>query len=660
MTKVPGTKKLAKFTKELRGSFGCFKTNQSYPLHFLNTSISATDISDLATASELFSPEKIDFEELIQRDLDRNRVQKIATDYLSRGEGRVIFFPPLLACVLLMDEHGNPVKQYNSIHKEIIKENELDAILKTTWDTDGFQLELPLADSDSSERTVPWEGKSRYIYEFAATLKINPKRAKLVVLDGQHRLEALRLLQRNPEQNSVIAGLEIPVCIVWAPQAIASTESSENMTRDFRELFVRINSEPRRVSGHFITLLKDDSYAAMSVRLLADKWKSTNIPDNWNRLHLLEWNTREDERADVRTRDSSLTTVSIISKVLEEHLFKAGIAPSILDLNSRESDIEAIDQNFSWQGITDITHNLKIDEIIRQQIDLILIPALSIVLREAPPYIELERKVGAAFKKLQQKIIENNSSFISLKGVLDRYIYSDKEIFESSTVGAYTDFKHWLSIESESKVYLLAVFQQALVRFWLTITASLAPFGVAATNSAIITLEILKKPVFSSTHRYLDAGQKYTRRMLWRNETVNFSSTWAKTAWLDLLGASLLAQNSRNAALEKLKLFNIAEENITQIELTLIAIGRKHFTSYAAKFRDEIYKETKQSLSDFFEEEKATQLKALLNSSNTKGRKDSEFELRQKADGRVRDALEVLAVQLETPLESLLQHVDFG
>ncbi len=97
MSKIPGVKKLAKFTKEVRGSFGRFKTDHSHQIYFLSTSVPVQHVSELSTAGELFSSEKIKFEELIQRDIDHRRVQKIANDYLSKGAGRVVFFPPLLA-----------------------------------------------------------------------------------------------------------------------------------------------------------------------------------------------------------------------------------------------------------------------------------------------------------------------------------------------------------------------------------------------------------------------------------------------------------------------------------------------------------------------------------------------------------------------------------
>jgi hypothetical protein len=657
---IPGVKKLVKFTKELRGSFGRFKTNNSYALFYLNSSVPISQIGDLATASELFAADKIDFEVLIQRDIDHDRVRSIANEYLSHGEGRVVFFPPLLACIVLLDPAGNPVTQYAKVARARADEQGVD-VLRTTWDSDGFELDLPVADPESSERTINWEDEPVHVYEFAASLKLNPRRAKLVVLDGQHRLEALRLLSRNPEQQAIISEVEVPVCVVWAPEAIASETPNENITRDFRELFVRINSEPRKVSGHFITLLKDDSYAAMSVRRMADHWKAINNPGNWSRLHLLEWNTREDERAEVRTRQSSITTVSIVGKVLEQHLFAAGVAPTLLHLEQVAAEFQAIDPQFVSDGLLDRTQKTKIDDVVRKQIDKLLVPALDKILRQAPPYADREAALNAAFEQLQAEVTANKSSFIALRAALDKYVYSEQEIFERSTLGAYEDFRSWIKVDATAEIFFLSVFQQALLRFWLNMASALTEFEASALVGADVAIAALNKRVFATAHRYLDPAQKYTRRMLWKNENVNFQSNWAKNAWLNLIGTSLLVTDVRQAALDELASnCNLDAAQREKADTVLKGMALRYFVEYADRFKDEIHRETRQALMEFFGEEKAVHLRALLNSDKQADRAEFNNAVQRKANTRVKEALEMLAGQLKVAPDDLLRHVDFG
>lgn len=659
MSKIPGVKKLVKFTKEVRGSFGRFKTDHSHQIYFLSTSVPVNQVGELSTAGEIFSSEKIKFEELIQRDIDYRRVQKIANDYLSKGAGRVIFFPPLLACVVLVEDDGSLRKQYSTVESKRIESADFGSLLQTTWDGDGFQLDLPEADPDSSDRSIDWDGGSKHFHEFAATLRLNPKRAKLVVLDGQHRLEAIRLLQKNSEQQQIIAGLEIPICVIWAPEASLSAGNDENMAHDFRELFVRVNSEPRKVSGHFITLLKDDSYSAMSLRQLADRWKADDEPGKWSRLHLLEWNTREDERVDVRTRDFSVTTVSIVAKVLEEHLFSAGAASELLNLDQSAAKFEQIDPEFSWDGIVDATQMSAVDAIVKEHIETYLVSALDTLFRRAPPYAKLEAALGDAFGRLQAKVAENNSSFIGLKALLKSYIYREEEMFEASARAAFVDFKSWIKTDPNDRIYFFSVFQQALIRFWIRLAAILKPHGVSADASAVIAIAALEKLVFVEKARYLSAERRYTRRTLWRNENVNFTSSWAKTAWSDLVGASLLHKEVRVEILRLLELnHGVDADDLADVDAKLSQAGYALVGRYSAKLNDELVKETRQALQDFFGEEKAAQLRALNSSGKDSDKKEFEAQIKKKAEARHEEALKELADQLKMKTTDLLLTAD--
>ncbi|MGT2457642.1 hypothetical protein ACU4GI_47770 [Cupriavidus basilensis] len=486
--------------------------------------------------------------------------------------------------------------------------------------------------------------RKNHFYEFAATLKLNPKRAKLVVLDGQHRLEAMRLLRKNDEQRSIIEGIEIPICIIWAPGAIEGGTFDENMMRDFRELFVRVNSESRRVSGHFIILLKDDSYTAMTMRQFADLWKGMEQPGGWNRLHLLEWNTREDERADVRTRDFSITTLGIVAKALDEHIFRAEAAPSLLNLAEKEVDFMKLDPDFSWNGLSDRTHSGEIDDIVKSQINSYLVPALNILFRRPSPYARLERSLGDAFEKLRIKVDQNNSSFIRLKAILNSYIYSEEEMFEDSARSAYADFKSWISIDAGDRVYFLSVFQQALIRFWLKISAVLRPFGIQADAAANIAVAGLEALCLDPKIKYLGVGNRYTRRTLWRNESVNFGSAWARRAWLDLIGGTLLNAKVRQAMLDSSNIDPESARSLREeIERELEASGREFMANYVSRFSEEIQKETRQSFPEYFQEERANQLRALKVSSKDSDLREFDAAIFERSKARVNDALEELA-----------------
>jgi hypothetical protein len=374
---------------------------------------------------------------------------------------------------------------------------------------------------------------------------------------------------------------------------------------------------------------------------------------------LLEWNTREDERVDVRTRDFSITTVSIVAKVLDEHLFSAGIAPDMLNLEQSSPKFEAIDPSFSWDGIVDNTQMSAVDDVVKDHIETYIVSALDTLFRLPSPYAKLQASLGHAFGRLQAKVAENNSSFIGLKSLLKSYIYREEEMFEESARAAYVDFKSWIEIDPNDRVYFYSVFQQALLRFWIRLAAVLKPYGVAADASAVIAVSALEKLVFLEEARFLGAERRYTRRTLWRNETVNFTAGWAKTAWSDLVGTSLLHKAVRTGIINLLAAkHGVQPSELNDADEKLVQLGYIFAGRYGARLSEELVKETRQALQDFFGEEKAAQLRALKASDKDTDRKEFEATIQKKVAVRYEEALKELADQLRVRTSDLLLNAD--
>jgi hypothetical protein len=474
-----------------------------------------------------------------------------------------------------------------------------------------------------------------------------------VVLDGQHRLEAMKLLWRNEEQRDILQGLEIPICVVWAPDAKKDNVGDENVIRDFRELFVRVNHESRRVSGHFITLLKDDSYSAIAVRKFSDYWKNLNVPGDWSRLHLLEWNQRDDSKIDQRTRPFSITTISIIFRVLEDHLFRAG-AIELLDLESRIREDDTADAVALSHDIGDEPQGAKIESIVSEQIEKNIVPSLDILFRVPSPYRRLEDQFGKAFSELQRKVDESIPSFLGLKRYYSRYVYRDEEIFEETVRAANGDFKSWIKVQDTDKLFFYQVFQQALLRLWIGVASNLSSLGISSTTAARSLVAGLEVGCFQTDPPYLGSGQRYTYRLLWRNESVNQGSQAARSAWFQLLSATLCQSEVRKAMLDEVRgAERVDHLDVEEADRRLAAFGRQASQEYISSFRAEILKETEKNLEDFFNEDRARALSVLKASGNKEDREKFKREVREKAEERVRSAIDDLANALSVDSLSL-------
>ena len=92
----PPKKEIQIFTDSIDGVFGRFKTAESYEVNYFLCCLSIKDINRLSTAASSSALEfsRIGFEDMVQRDVDYERVdEKIIKEYLTKGAGRVLFFP---------------------------------------------------------------------------------------------------------------------------------------------------------------------------------------------------------------------------------------------------------------------------------------------------------------------------------------------------------------------------------------------------------------------------------------------------------------------------------------------------------------------------------------------------------------------------------------
>jgi regulator of replication initiation timing len=642
MQKTPKFKTVEKMTFVLRGTFGRFNTQKSYPVHYILTSLAIENLDHLTTASELFPIDSIRFEELIQRDIDAGRVQTIANEYLAKSENKVVFFPPLLACLVVLDDEGRIKKQFESHVEEIEEIDQDNSILKSTWDSNAFEVSLSVADSDDTDRRYPRkDGSFTPYFEFGAQLRTNPKKVKLVVLDGQHRLAALRRI-REGSNSHILDQIEIPICLMFSPTADQNV-SQQDMVYDFRELFVRVNVEQKKVSGHFIILLQDDSFSAIAVRELADFLKQKD-ESGFSPLHLLEWNQRSDELTKKRTRNSSLTTIGIIYDVLQLHFFNAGIASSILELATPV--ISNDDEEFQLSEITDkIFGNEVADSVVKDKIKNILVPSLNILFRTPSPYKSLEDSVRSAFSRLSHSERDNHPSFSSLKNdYISKYIYRLEEIHEDRVKACLQDFQSWIQSNEVDNIYLLHAFQQGLVRSWISISTILGRFGV---NSVIVADALVKGfeiLILSTNRNYLGSSRLYTRKVLWKNERVNFSANWSRAAWHQILLIALLHKDTRIKILDVLKEQpNFNHEQCTDVDDALFQLAKSQLEDYIDRLNEELFKDTKANLVDIVSSEVFISLQSKHLSKEVSDKKIFDQEIRKISDNRVDEATTELA-----------------
>lgn len=331
------------FKKE--GAFGVFKTNGSVPIEYFMTSFKVDDLTFLSYAKDVNTD--LNFDYLIQRDIDEDRARAEISQYLAAKEGEaqkeIVFLPPLLVAVVGVDQNNRLEDYYPDSKFEDTSDN-MGPIYVREWP--GIQRVTNYKVEQEEARVFSCGDDDHNVSISIDSAKIevnvtrdNVKGAKLVVIDGQHRLFALNFLR--VEHRHLIEGLTIPICIVYPPNSIDKYNEDQPKVPDvLRNLFVDVNSTVERVSGHFLTLLSEQTLGSIICREFCKKVLDTKGIEG---LGLVEWNTKKHKESLEISREHTLTSIGVINSSFEECFKTKGgvkLLAAILGLDKRAADFD--------------------------------------------------------------------------------------------------------------------------------------------------------------------------------------------------------------------------------------------------------------------------------------------------------------------------------
>ena len=330
--------KVINYNYEKFGATGAFVTENSSPVEYFLTSIPISQIDELCFARDVESKTK-NFDYLIQRDIDEERARKDICSYLADSEkGKVIFLPPLIAAVIGVDTDG-VIEDYYPDCEISIDNTAITTINTEVEDEQDIIREWPglfkistIVDKKNGTKLVTDDVISHIPLDIQqANFKMNLKKTttggRLVVIDGQHRLFALKYLMAN--EPSKVKNLTIPICIMYSPLSTSQNKKENDdiptITNVLRKLFVDVNSTVEKVSGHFLTLLSDDNLGSIVCRDFCSKVHNEGV-NNGRGLGLIEWNTKNDKESKTISRSHSITSIGVIYDTLEKLFYsKKGV-----------------------------------------------------------------------------------------------------------------------------------------------------------------------------------------------------------------------------------------------------------------------------------------------------------------------------------------------
>lgn len=342
------------FTHKVIGTWGDFTTpagRVSYILTKARLGKMGTDperrlTSQLRPVREVLDSRGLDFNQLLQRDLDDHRVATQLLPYLLKpnttGPG---FFPPIMA-VLLPFAGKDPIDTFPPAETPSQIQDEGAPFLETRFGPSFAIRKL----------SAPEGGKPHPTLKLGQCLW-NDEHAKLVVLDGQHRAMALLAVDRTLNQTwdqgsgsrfrhfyesrvqallaeragadaSFLDNVEIPVVVCWFPSL---PEPVPNAHRAARKLFVDVNKEARPPSEARLILLSDTELLNIFTRSMLNRLRRLHPPPPFP-LYAIEYDNPEPDAARP-VRWSVLANLGLLKFATQTTVF--GPTKHIKNLQSR-------------------------------------------------------------------------------------------------------------------------------------------------------------------------------------------------------------------------------------------------------------------------------------------------------------------------------------
>lgn len=324
-----------KFQMSIAGDFGVFYTDKESPVFYINTSFEIDNIGQLKPVREILDVSEVDFEELVQRDLDDFRIRRDIVNYLTDGMGYK-FFPPIVVAVTQPEENKKAIKKFYPQIKTRVFQNGANKMFEIEFEN-SFCARWYISQSDkliSLPTEIRWKNDQTY----------------LMAVDGQHRLVSLQAIRglinnerlkqfysNSSKDKSKLDDLKVPVTILFFPNSVENINSESlddlnnyfpkikwdlvsktNVKQVLRNIFVDVNKTAKQPSKSRTILLDEKDLTAVFTRKVFSSIKS-DIPNIYTAI--LEYNSINGKETQIEKNRSLITTIGMVHNICE-YLFK--------------------------------------------------------------------------------------------------------------------------------------------------------------------------------------------------------------------------------------------------------------------------------------------------------------------------------------------------
>ncbi|WP_345009655.1 hypothetical protein [Pseudaeromonas paramecii] len=468
---------------------------------------------------------ELNFDYLIQRDIDEERALAEISQYIASSPEKiqkdVIFLPPLLAAVVSVDDMNNLDSFYPSCDFNPKADN-FGEIYEREW-TRVFKIEnyhkndgrIIGFSTNNGYKNVPVDIESAKI-----SLNITPngvKGARLVVIDGQHRLYALSYLRNNMRE--LVEDLIVPVCIVYPSGSYLTNDnisSQPSVPQVLRSLFVDVNSTVERVSGHFLTLLSEQTLGSIICREFC---KTVLREKGVEGLGLVEWNTKKHKESLEISREHTITSIGVINSAFDD-VFKTKngvrLLTDILGISNQDVNFDfgkdeydeslPVPEYFPWRDYQSI-HKEQLSQLVNN----VITPVLMSVFFETSYFKKYYNKIKNYFTVREQELRVERSNEANYFAEVKNYYLYNKPFSESGrvTFGNVRLEIQALINDAVPSFARKSIFQKAVIEAWTILCSKFLANKISLVNiPSILTFCIdnafdSRVDVFNEQHLYL-------------------------------------------------------------------------------------------------------------------------------------------------------------
>ena len=379
---APPTTNSDPLNQQKLGFYGKFGSGGNIEVSYVQSVMNFDFLDKISLIEEIKGSDRWDVRDLFQRNVDDDRVSNGLIPFFKNPDA-IKFFAPL-ALVLLPIENDEVVSNL-----QVLEEGDKD-----NYDT--YRL------NDNYEFNVH---KTEPSYSF---VKWNDRKVKIVAVDGQHRLSALKRLKNDPTAPEILSHMNIPILVLGFSKTPSSTGSVPKLLDVVRKTFVYINSKTQKINEARRILLDDEDITCVCTQEVVQIAHTNDQKRNINDvdigtlpLVMIDWRG-EEVKGRAIPGAGSIFNVKEINDWIKEYILgdpeienerRTQIIPRLL--------LEDLMPPINANDIDGLNHETS--EKIREQFGMDLLPAMLHILENLGPYKDYIKAIRDLQKKSEEE-----------------------------------------------------------------------------------------------------------------------------------------------------------------------------------------------------------------------------------------------------------------